>query len=89
MGAAAIKARPDAPRCSLTPHALLRDHPCLGGSPRDWSMDTKMLEVVVLGLTSAVLCGVAIAVDHAVATSVFAGLTGAIGVLAVVLRKSQ
>ena len=52
-------------------------------------MDTRMLEVVVLGLTSALLCGVAIAVDHAVATSVFAGLTGAIGVLAVVLRRLQ
>jgi hypothetical protein len=52
-------------------------------------MDTRMLELVVLGLTSALLCGVAIAVDHAVATSVFAGLTGAIGVLAVALRRSQ
>ena len=52
-------------------------------------MDTRTLEVVVLGLTSALLCGVAIVVDHAVATSMFAGLTGAIGVLAVALRKSQ
>jgi hypothetical protein len=54
-----------------------------------WAMDTRMVELVVLGLTSALLCGVAIAANHAVATSVFAGLTGAIGVLAVVLRRSQ
>ena len=52
-------------------------------------MDTRMVELVVLGLISALLCGVASVTDHAVATSVFAGLTGAIGVLAVVLRRSQ
>jgi hypothetical protein len=52
-------------------------------------MDTRMLELVVLGLTSALLCGVAIAADPAVATRAFAGLTGAIGVLATVLRRSR
>jgi hypothetical protein len=52
-------------------------------------MDTRHLELVVLGLTSALLCGVAIAANHVPAISLFTGLTAAIGVLAVVLRKSQ
>ena len=52
-------------------------------------MDARMLELVVLGLTSALLCGVAILVNHVAAISLFAGLTAAIGVLALTLRKSQ
>jgi hypothetical protein len=52
-------------------------------------MDWRMRELVALALLSAALCGVAIAADNVIATSVFAGLTGAIGVLAIVLRTSQ
>jgi predicted membrane protein len=52
-------------------------------------MDTRMLELIVLALTSALLCGVAIAANHVAATGLFAGLAAAIGVLAVVIRKSQ
>jgi hypothetical protein len=50
-------------------------------------MDWHLREFVVLALLSAALCGVAIASNNIVATGVFAGLTGAIGVLAVVLRR--
>ena len=51
-------------------------------------VDWRMRELIVLALLSAALCGVAIAADNAIATGVFAGLTGTIGVLAV-LRRSQ
>jgi hypothetical protein len=44
-------------------------------------MDARQFELVVLALTSALLCGVAIAANHAMATGAFAGLTAAIGVL--------
>jgi hypothetical protein len=52
-------------------------------------MDTRMLELIALALLSAALCGVAIAANNVVASGVFAGLTGAIGVFAVVLRRSR
>jgi hypothetical protein len=52
-------------------------------------MDARMLELLVLGLTSALLCGVAIAAQHALGTAVFAGLTAGIGLLAAVLRRPQ
>jgi hypothetical protein len=52
-------------------------------------MDTRTLDLVVLGLTSALLCGVAMAAQHAVATALFAGLIGSITLVAVALRKSQ
>jgi hypothetical protein len=50
-------------------------------------MDWRMREVVALALLSATLCGVAIAANNAIGTGVFAGLTGAIGVLAVLGRS--
>ena len=59
------------------------------GSYRGWQMDARQLELVVLALTSALLCGVAMAANHVMATGAFAGLTAAIGVIAVVLRRSQ
>jgi hypothetical protein len=53
------------------------------------AMDIRQLELLVLALTSAVLCGVALAANHTAATWVFAGLTAAIGIFTVLLRKSH
>ena len=43
----------------------------------------------MLGLTSALLCGVAIGAQHGLATAMFAALTASIGLIAVLLRRSQ
>ena len=52
-------------------------------------MDTRTLELVVLGLISGLLCSVAMTLGHAPATGVFAALTAAIAVIALVLRRYQ
>jgi hypothetical protein len=52
-------------------------------------MDARMLEVVALALLSAALCGVAIFAQHAVGTGVFKGLSAAIVLLALGLRRSD
>ena len=52
-------------------------------------MDARMLEVVALALFSAALCGVAINAQHVMGAGVFAGLSAAIVLLVLVLRRSQ
>ena len=52
-------------------------------------MDARMLELVALALFSAALCGVAINAQHVMGAGVFAGLSAAIVLLALVLRRSQ
>jgi predicted membrane protein len=52
-------------------------------------MDARMLELVALALFTAALGGVAINVQHVMGAGVFAGLSAAIVLLAVVLRRSQ
>jgi hypothetical protein len=52
-------------------------------------MDARMLEVVALALLAAALCGVAIFSHHVVAAGVFAGLSVASVVLALMLRRSE
>ena len=52
-------------------------------------MDARMLELVALALFSAALCGVAINAQHETGAGVFAGLSAAIVLLALVLRRSQ
>jgi len=52
-------------------------------------MDARMLELVALALFSAALCGVAINAQHVVGAGVFAGMSVAIVVLALVLRRSR
>jgi predicted Co/Zn/Cd cation transporter (cation efflux family) len=45
-------------------------------------MDTRQIELVVLALRSAALCGVAITAQHVLGTGVFAALSAAIVLLA-------
>ena len=52
-------------------------------------MDAKQLELVALALMSAALCGVAIAAQHVLGAGVFAGLSAAIVMLALVLRRPR
>jgi hypothetical protein len=52
-------------------------------------MDARMLELVALALFAAALCGVAINLQHVMGAGVFAGLSAAIVLVALVLRRSQ
>jgi hypothetical protein len=51
-------------------------------------MDTRMLEVIVLGLISALLCGIAGEMGETFATVIFACLTFGIILLLIALTKS-
>ena len=50
-------------------------------------MGTKEFELTLLALLSALLCGAAFFYGHQLATAIFAALTCATGVVAVVLRR--
>jgi hypothetical protein len=50
-------------------------------------MDRTVLEVIALTGLSAVICGVAFALDDIVATAIFAVMTCTIGLIAVALRQ--
>jgi hypothetical protein len=50
-------------------------------------MDRRASELIVLGLLSAFLCGMAWSADHQIEAAIFAGLACASCVPAVMLRK--
>jgi hypothetical protein len=52
-------------------------------------MDTRQVELVALALMAAALCGVAITAQHVLGVGLFAALSAAIVLLALVLRRSQ
>jgi hypothetical protein len=73
-------------RCASTIRAR-RNHS--SSRSRLGRMDARMLELVALALFAAALCGVAINLQHVMGAGVFAGLSAAIVLVALVLRRSQ
>jgi hypothetical protein len=53
------------------------------------AMDRRLRELVLLALLSAFLCAIALMYEQPLAAAVFAALTCAIGVIAVLLRRDS
>ena len=71
---------------SLTTDVLRREHQLRCAPASGWAMAAKLIELVVLALLSAFLCGTAIVMGHITAAAIFAALAATIVVVAVGLR---